>query len=82
MNIFSYNFFKNCSYFSIVDNLTGIQVYNYEGRHQSSPKYQGLRPEFITSQTYAMSDDTIAIIDKTDEKCIYIIIIIFWFDIV
>jgi len=60
------------NYFSIVDNLTGIQVYNYEGRHQSSPKYQGLRPEFITAQTYTMSDDTIAIIDKTDEKSIII----------
>ncbi|TPX52368.1 hypothetical protein CcCBS67573_g09888 [Chytriomyces confervae] len=59
-------------YFLFVDNSTGIQVFTYEGRLVCSPKYPGLRPDFITSQSISLANDTLAIKDKTDEKSIYL----------
>ncbi|KAI8620753.1 WD40-repeat-containing domain protein [Chytriomyces sp. MP71] len=64
---------KQCpDFFLIVDNATGIQVFSYEGRLICSPKYPGLRPEFITSPSITLSNDTLAIKDRADEKLIYI----------
>ncbi|KAI9344345.1 WD40-repeat-containing domain protein [Obelidium mucronatum] len=59
-------------YFLFVDNATGIQVFSYEGRLICSPKYPGLRPDFITNQAISLSNDTLAIKDRTDEKLIYV----------
>lgn len=58
--------------FLIVDNINGIQVFTYEARLLSQPKYTGLRPEFLNSQTMSLSSDTLAVRDKTDEKAIYL----------
>ncbi|ORY48676.1 WD40 repeat-like protein [Rhizoclosmatium globosum] len=64
---------KQCpEFFLFVDNATGIQVFSYEGRLICSPKYPGLRPDFITSQAISLSNDTLAIKDRTDEKLIYV----------
>ncbi|KAI9202562.1 WD40-repeat-containing domain protein [Polychytrium aggregatum] len=60
------------SYFLIVDNFAGIQIYSYDARFVSSPKYPGLRAEFITRQTISLSNDVLAITDRTDQKCIYL----------
>eukprot|EP00794_Sanderia_malayensis_P011126 gene11126-12297_t len=51
---------------------TGIQIFSYEGRLLSTPKYQGMRPEMMNSQTVSLSNDTLAIRDKADEKLIYL----------
>ena len=52
----------------IVDNYTGVQIYTYEGRTVSSPKYTGMRAEFINLQSISISNDTLAIRDHADEK--------------
>lgn len=55
-------------FFVLVDNLTGIQIFNYTGRPISQPKYAGLRSEFITPQNISISSDILAIKDHKDEK--------------
>ena len=50
--------------------VNGIQVFNYEGRIVSAPKFQGMRSEVFNSQTVSMSSDIIAIIDHSDTKLI------------
>ncbi|XP_069752879.1 intraflagellar transport protein 80 homolog isoform X2 [Narcine bancroftii] len=50
----------------------GIYLYSYEGRLISSPKFPGMRTDMLNSQTVSLSNDTIAVRDKTDEKVIYL----------
>ncbi|KAG5460055.1 MAG: hypothetical protein BJ554DRAFT_7943, partial [Olpidium bornovanus] len=54
--------------FLIVDTVNGIQIFNYDARLVSQPKYSGLRPEFLNAQTMSLTSDTLAVRDKTDEK--------------
>ena len=54
--------------FVTMDNFSGIQIYNYEGRLTSNPKFSGLRTEFLNSYSVSLSDDIIAIIDKGEAK--------------
>ncbi|GMI26980.1 hypothetical protein TrCOL_g8767 [Triparma columacea] len=56
--------------FAIVDTVQGIGVYNYEGRQLSTPRFQGLRPEFLSADGLSLSSDVIAILDQTDFKTI------------
>uniref|UniRef100_A0A7S0RGA6 Intraflagellar transport protein 80 homolog n=1 Tax=Pyramimonas obovata TaxID=1411642 RepID=A0A7S0RGA6_9CHLO len=54
--------------FLMVDNFNGITVYSYEGRQLCNPKFQGLRTEFLNSESITLSDDTLAVIDRSDAK--------------
>jgi intraflagellar transport protein 80 len=58
------------SHFLTLDLISGIQVINYDGRVISSPKFQGLRSEYLTKDMVAISPDTIAVVDNTDAKII------------
>ena len=60
------------NYFLIVDTVNGIQIHSYEGRIISSPKYPGLRVEFLTPSLISLSNDLVAIRDHTDEKAVYL----------
>lgn len=53
----------------------GIYLYSYEGRFLSAPKFPGMRTDILNAQTVSLSNDTIAIKDKADEKskCVFII---------
>ena len=55
-------------HFLTVDNFSGVQIYNYEGRLLSNPKFGGLRTEFLNSQTVSLSNDFLAILDRVDRK--------------
>jgi intraflagellar transport protein 80 len=46
----------------------GVYVYSYDGRMVSSPRYAGMRADILNYQTVSLSNDTVAIRDKTDEK--------------
>ncbi|XP_060053560.1 intraflagellar transport protein 80 homolog isoform X2 [Erinaceus europaeus] len=59
------------SHFLLVDG-GGIYLYSYEGRFISSPKFPGMRTDILNAQTVSLSNDTIAIKDKTDEKIIFL----------
>ncbi|XP_071838228.1 intraflagellar transport protein 80 homolog [Apostichopus japonicus] len=58
-------------HFGIVDN-GGLHLYTYEGRLVSSPKYAGMRPDTLSTLTLSISNDTVAIRDKTDEKLVHL----------
>jgi intraflagellar transport protein 80 len=57
-------------YFLMVDLSSGIQIYTYDGRLQSNPKFQGLRTEFLNAQSVALSNDCVAIIDRGNEQVV------------
>ena len=50
-------------------NSTSVHNYSYEGRLICSPRFPGMRTDILNYQTVSLSDDTIAIRDKADEKC-------------
>eukprot|EP00163_Fabomonas_tropica_P033271 TRINITY_DN8656_c0_g1_i1.p1 TRINITY_DN8656_c0_g1~~TRINITY_DN8656_c0_g1_i1.p1 ORF type:complete len:654 (+),score=157.92 TRINITY_DN8656_c0_g1_i1:218-2179(+) len=60
---------QSSKYFLMSDN-SGVNVYNYEGRVVSSPKFQGLATEFMNKQSISLSDDAVAIIDTADHKVV------------
>eukprot|EP01135_Chromosphaera_perkinsii_P002827 Nk52_evm17s228 gene=Nk52_evmTU17s228 len=68
------NFIIQCEkHFLMVDTYAGAQVFNYEGRQISSPSYQGLQSEFLNVTTVSISNDTVAIKDRSDQKLIHVI---------
>ncbi|KAL0481894.1 intraflagellar transport protein 80 [Acrasis kona] len=54
--------------FLMMDNSSGIQVYNYDGKLLSNPKFPGLRTEFLNSNSVSVSNDMICIIDKGEAE--------------
>ncbi|XP_064241171.1 intraflagellar transport protein 80 homolog isoform X2 [Passer domesticus] len=58
-------------HFLLVDG-GGLYLYSYEGRLISSPKYPGMRTDILNALTVSLSNDTLAVKDKADEKVIYI----------
>ncbi|CAH2247415.1 intraflagellar transport 80 homolog isoform X1 [Pelobates cultripes] len=54
-------------HFLLVDGGS-LFLYSYEGRLISTPKVSGMRIDNLNSQTVSLSNDTIAIKDKGDEK--------------
>lgn len=55
-------------HFLTVDQINGIQIISYEGRVLCTPKFQSLRPEFLTRDMAALSPDTVVIVDGVDNK--------------
>ncbi|XP_072035269.1 intraflagellar transport protein 80 homolog [Amphiura filiformis] len=58
-------------HFAVVDGA-GIHLYSYEGRLLSSPKFAGMRADTLSAQTLGISNDTVAIRDKADEKLVHL----------
>ncbi|XP_052215553.1 intraflagellar transport protein 80 homolog isoform X1 [Dreissena polymorpha] len=58
-------------HFLLVD-TAGVYVFTYDGRLACSPKYPGLRADILNAQTVSISNDTVAIRDKADEKVVYV----------
>ncbi|XP_026225134.1 intraflagellar transport protein 80 homolog [Anabas testudineus] len=56
-------------HFLLVDGA-GLYTFSYEGRLISSPKFPGMRADILNAQVVSLSNDTIAIRDKSDEKVI------------
>ncbi|XP_053544626.1 intraflagellar transport protein 80 homolog isoform X3 [Ictalurus punctatus] len=58
-------------HFLLVDG-GGIYVYSYEGRLVCAPKFPGMRTDILNAQTVSLSNDTIAVRDKADEKVVHL----------
>lgn len=58
-------------HFLLVDDI-GVQVYSYEGRMVSTPRYNGMRADLLNTQVVSISNDTVAMRDRNDEKAIYL----------
>ncbi|XP_071949361.1 intraflagellar transport protein 80 homolog [Antedon mediterranea] len=51
---------------------TGVNIYSYEGRLISSPKFQGMRLDTLNMMSLSVSNDTVAIRDKSNEKLVHV----------
>lgn len=55
------------SVFLLANNF-GINIYSYEGRHISSPKIGDIKNEFLNKQSISLSNNVLAVIEKTIKK--------------
>jgi intraflagellar transport protein 80 len=58
------------NYFLTLESTNMVTVYTYEGRQVSTPRFNGLRPESLNANTVALSNDCVAILDRTDSKTV------------
>jgi len=65
-----YTIVQGVKYFALIDASQNFNVYNYEGKLISSPKYQGLRVEFLNKRHISLSNDVLAIIDPMQSKVV------------
>lgn len=68
-------FFFFFRHFLLVDG-GGLYLYSYEGRLISSPKFPGMRTDILNAQTVSLSNDTLAVKDKADEKGKFSVLIV------
>ena len=59
---------QGAKFFALIDASQNFNVYSYEGKLVSSPKYQGLRVEFLNQRHISLASDVIAIIDPVNPK--------------
>lgn len=55
-------------HFVMVDNVNGIQVFSYDGRVLSNPRFPGLRVQFLNRKTLSLASDTVAIVGRSESK--------------
>ena len=67
-----YLIIQGAKYFALIDASQNFIVYNYEGKVISTPKYQGLRVEFLNARHISLSGDVLAIIDPANPKIVRI----------
>lgn len=56
--------------FCLVSQSSGIMIYSYSGSLVSSPKYSGLRVEFLNKRFITLGPDVISILDTSNPKII------------
>ncbi|GAQ90821.1 intraflagellar transport protein 80 homolog [Klebsormidium nitens] len=56
--------------FLLADPSAGVQLLSYTGRTLATPKWQGLRPEALTGANCSLSNDTLAVVDRLDPRCV------------
>ena len=61
---------QGSTYFCLADRTNGLSIYNYTGAPLSSPKYAGLRVEFLNKRVVSLSTDVITILDTSNTKII------------
>jgi len=61
---------QGAKYFSLIDASQNFNIYSYEGKLISTPKYQGLRVEFLNQRHLSLSSDVLAVIDPSNPKSI------------
>jgi len=49
----------------------GVTVYTYEGRTLCSPRFAGLRTEFLNARVTSLTDDVLAVLDVSDSRTIH-----------
>ncbi|CAM9692177.1 unnamed protein product, partial [Laminaria digitata] len=58
------------THFLTLDTAQGVQIWTYEGRQVSSPRFQNLRPEYLSGRAISLSEDAVAILDRTSPKAV------------
>lgn len=63
---------QSARFFVLLNAMNGVHVYNYEGRHLSTPKFKGLRVQCLSNRTLSVAGETLAVLDRTNHKRIHI----------
>ena len=63
---------QGAKYFALIDASQNFNIYSYEGKLISSPKYQGLRIEFLSARHISLASDVLALIDPSNAKIVRI----------
>lgn len=67
------NFIHICrKHFLMLDQISGIQVFTFEGRVLCNLRFQGLRPEYLCRDMISLSTDMVCVVDTVDKKIIYV----------
>lgn len=61
---------QDAKFFALINASLNFNVYSYEGKLISSPKYQGLRVEFLNKRHLSLSGDVLALIDPMNSKIV------------
>ena len=59
---------QGAKYFALIDASQNFNIYSYEGKLVSTPKYQGLRVEFLNQRHISLSNDVLAVVDPSNPK--------------
>ena len=51
--------------------VAGVTVYTYEGRTLCTPRFAGLRTEFLNSRVTSLTDDVLAVLDVSDSRTVH-----------
>ena len=60
-------------HFLTLDQISGICVISFEGKVLCTPKFQGLRADYLTRDTVALSPDSLVVVDSVDGKNVHVI---------
>jgi len=63
-------------FFVMLNNMNGVQVHNYEGRHLCAPTFPGLRVECLSDRTMSIAVDVLAILNRMQPTKIHVFNII------
>ena len=61
---------QGAKYFALIDISQGFNIYTYECKLAASPKYPGMRVEYLNERLVSLTCDVAAIIDTTNPKII------------
>lgn len=61
---------QGSKHYCLLDRTNGIMIYNYSGSLASSPKYSGLRVEFLNKRFITLGPDVISVLDTSNPKII------------
>ena len=60
-------------HFLLVDTINGLQIINYDGRIVSTPKFQAMRPDALSTLNVGYSSDLLAVIGHADPKVVMLL---------
>lgn len=60
-------------FFLTVDNFSGIQLFNYEGRIVCTPQVPGLKAAYLNEEIVSLCNDFLVIVDQTDKRTIHVL---------
>lgn len=63
----TYRMTFNFRFFLLVER-SSVNLYSYEGRLVSSPRWAAMQPETMNEKSISLSDDTLAARDQNDPK--------------
>jgi len=61
---------QGSKYFALIDTNQGFSIFNYECKLTATPKFPGIRVEYLNSNLVSISSDVAGILDTTNNKIV------------